>query len=451
MLLSKEEYRESIKDMDIDELVKERHFLYREIRRFETNKITEEERNTKPSPLTLYECNNEYLVEVTKLINTKIIELKELIPIEKTYKLNYTETGFRAIYNNFIVYPLNKELKTLVKDYPDASKANCILTYGYIDSEAGLTLDIIACGKHRKDGFIFYDAPTDIRTIIRMESLIQHDFYYIDDENHQLCDKYEEKIEMLEAYNVNEEVENTRTMEFLDSSRNEFFPDDVLVHLVKDGLEYEGCWVRITGLGNDYLIGTLLNEPNQNFGYHINDTIAFFGQETKDHNVILISDMNPSKTLTQEDLEDGTLLKDAIRKFNNDRNQDNFIDVLELLRDSYIWIPCHVVMEDEDIEKLLNSDTGDVLTSEEDIRLIPDILENNGHYYFPVFTTMEDMGEYGYQFSKIEKHFLESIMLAKNNERDISGIVINAFSESFILDKDLFDLIETSKSRISNI
>ena len=108
-------------------------------------------------------------------------------------------------------------------------------------------------------------------------------------------------------------------------------------------------------------------------------------------------------------------------------------------------------MEDEDIEKLLNSDTGDVLTSEEDIRLIPDILENNGHYYFPVFTTMEDMGEYGYQFSKIEKHFLESIMLAKNNERDISGIVINAFSESFILDKDLFDLIETSKSRISNI
>ena len=77
--------------------------------------------------------------------------------------------------------------------------------------------------------------------------------------------------------------------------------------------------------------------------------------------------------------------------------------------------------------------------SEEDIRLIPDILENNGQYFFPVFTTMEDMGEYGNHFSKIEKHLLEAIMLAKNNERDIAGIVINAFSDPFILDKDLFE------------
>lgn len=447
-MINPEEYRKSIEELELDDLVKERHLLYREIRRFETNKITEEEKMTRPSPLTIYEYNNEYLVEVTKLIHSKVNELRDLIDINKTIRLNYKDTGFRAIYNNFVAYPLNKQLKSLVKDFPQASKANCVLAYGYIDKDVGLTLDIIACGKKRKDGFLFYDAIKDTRVIVRIGALIDEDFYYINDEDHTLYDRYEYNLEVLEIYDVSEEIENSRTMEFLDSCRNEYYPDDVLVYLVRDGLQPEGCWVRITGLGDNFIVGTLLNEPNQNFGYHINDTVAFFGQETKDNNIICISDMNPSKTLTQEDLEDGTLLKNAIEVFNNNRTQDHFIDVLELLRDSYIWIPCNVMISDEDVENILNTETDHIFTSTDDIRLIPDILENNGQYFFPVFTSMEEMGEYGESFSKIEKHLLEAISLARNNERDISGIVVNAFTDPFILDKDLFDLIEQSKSRI---
>lgn len=58
------------------------------------------------------------------------------------------------------------------------------------------------------------------------------------------------------------------------------------------------------------------------------------------------------------------------------------------------------------------------------------------------------MGEYGNKFSKVQKHFLEAVILAKNNKKDLAGIVINAFSESFVLDKELWDLVEKMKSRM---
>lgn len=42
----------------------------------------------------------------------------------------------------------------------------------------------------------------------------------------------------------------------------------------------------------------------------------------------------------------------------------------------------------------------------------------------------------------MQKHFLEALVLAKNNEKDLAGIVINAFSEPYILDKELWNLFD---------
>ena len=82
-----------------------------------------------------------------------------------------------------------------------------------------------------------------------------------------------------------------------------------------------------------------------------------------------------------------------------------------------------------------------VLTNKDNIRMVPDILQNGDEFFFPVFTTDEEMGEYGKVFSKIPCHFLEAVNLAKNNEKDVVGIVINAFSEPFVVPKELFDVI----------
>lgn len=166
----------------------------------------------------------------------------------------------------------------------------------------------------------------------------------------------------------------------------------------------------------------------------------------------------PEDTITPELLEDGAFLKRATQICSRNRTQRNFMKLAMILRDSYIWIPCNAVMSDADykvFEKAVNEakdgdgfDTlvGQTFTTQDKLRLIPDILQNEDKFFFPVFTSVEEMGEYGEHFSKVEKHFLESIHLARNNEKDITGIVINAFSDPFVIPVELFDLIENLES-----
>ena len=80
--------------------------------------------------------------------------------------------------------------------------------------------------------------------------------------------------------------------------------------------------------------------------------------------------------------------------------------------------------------------------------MIPDILQNGEDFFFPVFSSVEEMGEYGNSFSKVEDSFLHAVVLARNNEKQVRGIVVNAFSEPFVLETEIFDLVEKMKSRI---
>lgn len=161
----------------------------------------------------------------------------------------------------------------------------------------------------------------------------------------------------------------------------------------------------------------------------------------------------PDDTITPELLEDGSFLKRATEICNRNRTQLNMIKLLKILRDSWIWIPCNAVMGDADyaaLEKVvkdaeqnggLDSLVGKTLSNQDNIRMVPYILQNGEDFFFPVFTSAEEMGDYGQGFSKIEKHFLEAANLARNNEKKVKGIVINAFSEPFVVPIDLFDMI----------
>ena len=168
----------------------------------------------------------------------------------------------------------------------------------------------------------------------------------------------------------------------------------------------------------------------------------------------------PDDTITPELLEDGSFLKRAIGICNRNRTQLNMIKLLKILRDSWIWIPCNAVMSKADyvtLEKVvkdaeqnggIDSLVGKTLCNQDNIRMIPDILQNGEDYFFPVFTTAEEMGDYGQSFSKIEKRFLDAANLAQNNEKKIKGIVINAFSEPFVIPCDLFEMIAEMPSSI---
>ena len=187
----------------------------------------------------------------------------------------YKGTNFREFYHHFIVFMLNDFLRPAVEDFPNADKANCILTYGYIDHEVGLTMEILATGNKTKDDFSFYEGNDSIRTIIRIESVENNECFQLKDEESKFRATYNTKIAMLKGYDVSDEIEATRDMEFLDSCRHPHYVDDVLVYLIKKDCAREGCWVRISGIQNHSLVGILLNEPAQKLGVHRGELISF--------------------------------------------------------------------------------------------------------------------------------------------------------------------------------
>lgn len=56
----------------------------------------------------------------------------------------------------------------------------------------------------------------------------------------------------------------------------------------------------------------------------------------------------PDDPITPELLEGGAFLKRAVNICNRNRTQLNMIKLLRILRDSWIWIPCNVIMSDAD-------------------------------------------------------------------------------------------------------
>ena len=170
---------------------------------------------------------------------------------------------------------------------------------------------------------------------------------------------------------------------------------------------------------------------------------------------------NVNVNLSQEGLADGSMLRNAIHEFTQEQDAAHFLYILEIMRDSNIWIPCNMIMSDTDysnIEQLvnqavekddLNSLIGMQFTNQDAIRMVPDILINNGKYFFPVFTSPEEMGEYGMHFSKVQRHFPDAITMAIHNAKDITGVVVNAFTTPFILDCRFFETVQNMKSKFN--
>ncbi|MBP5604532.1 MAG: SseB family protein [Ruminiclostridium sp.] len=168
----------------------------------------------------------------------------------------------------------------------------------------------------------------------------------------------------------------------------------------------------------------------------------------------------PDDPITAELLEDGSYLKRAIEICNRNRTKVNILKLFKILRDSWVWTPCNAVLSDADHEAWskvvleagengdLDSLVGHEFTNKDDIRFIPDILQSGNDYFFPVFTSEEEMGEYGEHFSKLGNHFLEAANLARNNKKNVIGIVINPFSDAFTVPKEMFDIIAGMDSAV---
>ncbi len=142
----------------------------------------------------------------------------------------------------------------------------------------------------------------------------------------------------------------------------------------------------------------------------------------------------------RETLKSGRVLKALIEQFENDRNELSLISVLHCLRDSYVWVPGTMQVSNIDVEKFLSSKEGDLVSTDDDMKFEPDILQNGEDKFYPVFSSIEEMGKYGNNFSKVEMHFFDAMSYAMGKKETV-GIVVNAFSMPFVVSKELFEFI----------
>ena len=189
--------------------------------------------------------------------------------------MNFRETGFRAVYHNFCVVEATDRVREIMGDLPGASIANAVLAYGYYDRDAGLTLEVLAAAHVGDDGLKYAAGNDEVSLKLRIDAVEEARLGVCPDEDGKMAETFAEKLEILKTYDASEDIEETRKMDFLDSCRDPYYIDDVMVRLMKDDLQPEDCWVRITGLGDHYFVGTLLNEPYQDYGRHEGETIAF--------------------------------------------------------------------------------------------------------------------------------------------------------------------------------
>lgn len=200
--------------------------------------------------------------------------------------MNCKEAGFRAFYKHFSVFEITDDDRKKLEGFPGAEQADYFLTYGYMDEEAGLTLEVICCAKNLSRGFVFADSRTDIRSSIRFKDVFGREAFFI--EEHILEEQYKEKLYMLKEYDVSDEVEETRKLTLVDDCRDLCFIDDVMVYFMKDGLEVEGCWVRLLSVNESTISGILLHDPNQRFKCHKGDIIEFRLQETDEKKIVCV-------------------------------------------------------------------------------------------------------------------------------------------------------------------
>lgn len=361
--------------------------------------------------------------------------------------MTFIEEGFRPFYHNFCAVKVDGNLKATIKDFPGEEDAGYALVYGYIDRDTGLRLEVLAACKKGRKYFHFGDPNDEIHSFIPIETVESADAAYFADEDNSLHARYAKKLEMLKAYDVSEDMEETRYLQFLDPLRNEHHPDDVRVILYRDGFQNEECWVRITGTGDHWLTGKLLNEPTQEFQCHLGDTINFYMQKVEDETFLAVADMNP-KELTAEDLADGSLLKKAITEYIQDKNENSYNAALYLLRNSRVYIP-GFLEETEESKRILaeaiaagkdpeHLDEETLYTYQHAMTLSPIALERDGEKFYAVFSSLDEYTNPAEGCDLVDIPFI-NILQSITDQEELAGIIVNPFTESFVVLSGLFE------------
>ena len=356
--------------------------------------------------------------------------------------MKYKDLGFRAIYEQFCAFPLKDEMREDLMNYPGFNKADGMLCYGYMHPEEGLMLAVMAIGMLEGSDIQCFREPQEKIISMPPEEFENEEIITFKESDRILRMQYDDQIRALGNRNDVEYMRANRSITFIDELRDPRFIDDVPVELWRKDRDAETVMVRITDSDMDALIGQLRQEPKQDFGVHEGDEIRFVVFRNGQKRLTAYKDFDADTGYTPDQLEDGTILKEAIHRFRGDRTEKNLMGLLHVLRDSQFYIPCQTVTDAE-----LPEDS-----DQDGVMMMPQIMKNiKDQYFLPVFSDLEEMGEMKDTCRPMRSDILSAIRFAKDSEYAVAGIVVNMNSELFFIGEDLYPVLRQMESGLTDV
>ena len=183
----------------------------------------------------------------------------------------------------------NDEFQKKFKSIKIPKDINSLLVVPYIDYERGLSFLTLSYAYYDGDSVNIYKRNDDfsIFSITRRDAFENSQFLRIDEIKNVYTEDgfnlncFEDYVKRhMEHYVQNDDITELRNLKSLDKFRNDEYPDDILVIFFKNGCTPEGMWVRYEKKENEYIIGKLLNSPDQNLGVDMGDSVKFIiGEE----------------------------------------------------------------------------------------------------------------------------------------------------------------------------
>lgn len=195
--------------------------------------------------------------------------------------------------------PDGDELFDRIENFKLEEEVNSLLVLPYVDHQAGFSFQTVAVCLLNGDDLLVYERADEFQSMsnIRWDATTDFEFEYLDNLNIKADFDIEEykshARDVFKHYNDDKKILVLRMLPMLDEFRNEQHPDDILVFFFKEGLAPEGMWVRYDDFNEDHeIFGRLLNQPNQDFGVNMGDTVKFSFAKNQDGALFCVCDLD---------------------------------------------------------------------------------------------------------------------------------------------------------------
>ncbi len=154
------------------------------------------------------------------------------------------------------------------------------------------------------------------------------------------------------------------------------------------------------------------------------------------------------KTINPEALKSGKLLLHLKNEFLKNRCKETLCPLLNCLRDSIVVVPVRMMVSKTDAEKLKNRKEGEAVKLSDSMRCKPVMIRNGEKLFFPIFSNLEQIPKENREKITMMRLSVLQCLDAAKKHKDVEGLVLDAFTDSVVLEYSVADLIPKFESRL---